>query len=137
MVHGVELLRSPGAQEVRERARRRRELGPRAVLDEPAPVEDGDVVGPGGRGQPVGDEQARPAGEELLGGGGDAVLGDGVHPRRRLVEDDDAHVAHEQPGERDELLLPRRQGAAAGAEAGRQPVGQAVDPVPQAQGLHG
>ena len=47
----------------------------------------------------------------------------------RLVEDDDAHVAHEQPGERDELLLPRGQRGPTRTEERVETVRQPGDPV--------
>ena len=101
------------------------------ALDDPATVEDGDLLGALGRRQPVGDQQAGATGEQAVGGAHDAGLGDRVHPGGGLVEDDDAHVADQQPGERDQLLLAGRQGGAARAEQGVEPVGQPGDPVGQ------
>ena len=104
-------------------------LRARALLDDAAAVEHRDLLGALGRRQPVGDQQPGASGEQPVGGAHDVGLGDRVHPGGRLVEDDDAHVADQQPGEGDQLLLPGRQGRAAGAEQGVEPVGQAGDPV--------
>ena len=66
--------------------------------------------------------------DQPLGGPDDPGLGDRVHAGGGLVEHDDADVAHEQPGERDELLLARGEAGAARAEQGVQPVGQPGHP---------
>ena len=47
-------------------------------------------------------------GEQPLGGAHDVGLGDRVHAGGRLVEHHDPDVAHQQPRERDQLLLARR-----------------------------
>ena len=112
----------------------------RTLLDDAAGLEHRDLLGALGRRQPVGDEDAGAPGDQPVGGADDPRLGDRVHPGGRLVEDDDADVAHEQPRERDELLLAGRQAGAAGAEdgvearrAGRRPSrsGRARRPLPR------
>jgi len=103
------------------------------VLDDPAVVEHGDERGALDRGEPVRDQHARTAGEQPVGGGDHPALGERVHPGGGLVEDDDLHVTHQEPGERDELLLPRRQRRAARAQERVEPVGQPGDPAAQAE----
>ena len=93
-----------------------RSRGP--LLHDAAPLEHRDLLGPRGRGEPVGDQDAGAAGEQAVGGAHHAGLGDRVHPRGRLVEHDDADVAHQQPGEGDQLLLAGRERGAARAEQG-------------------
>ena len=82
------------------------------------------------------DHDADPPGEQPLGGPVHAGLGDRVHPRGRLVEDDDPRVADQDAGEGDELLLPRRQQVAARAQPGPHPVGQVGDPRRQPEVTH-
>ena len=105
----------------------------RTLLDDAARLEDGHLLGPLGRREAVGDEDAGAPRDEPVGGPDHSRLGDRVHAGRGLVEDDDAHVAHEQPGERHELLLARREGRAARAEHRVQTVGQPGHPLGQAQ----
>ena len=107
--------------------------GARALLDDATGLEDGDLLGALGGGEPVGDEDAGAPRDQPVGGAYDAGLGDRVHAGRGLVEDDDADVAHQEPGERDELLLAGGQAGAAGAEDGVEAVGQPGDPLGQAE----
>jgi hypothetical protein len=79
----------------------------------------------------VGDHDAGAAGQQPVRGADHAGLGDGVHPRGRLVEHHQLHVADEQPGEGDQLRLTGRQGGAAGSQQGVQAVRQPGDPVVQ------
>ncbi len=71
--------------------------------------------------------------EQPLGGGDDAGLGEGIHAGGRLVQHDDLHVPHQQPGEGEQLLLPRGQDRAAGAEQGVDAVVETGDPVTEPQ----
>ena len=96
-------------------------------------VEHRHEVGSGRRGEPVRHEDAGAAGEQAVGGHHDEALGHRVHPGGGLVEHDDGDVAHEEPGKGDELLLARRERGAPGAERGVEAVGQAVDPVVEAE----
>ena len=99
-----------------------------ALLHHAAVIEHGHEAGPLDGAEPVRDQHAGAPGEQPVGRGHDARLGERVHPRGRLVEHHELHVAHEEPGERDELLLARRQRGAAGAEEGVEAVGQACRP---------
>src|SRR4051794_34025768 len=84
------------------------ELVMRAALDDPAVVDDEDLVGlPHGR-EPVSDHERGPAGERRLER---ALYGDlrlAVEMRRRLVEHDDRRRLQQQPCNRETLLLPTR-----------------------------
>lgn len=124
-------------QEAAEGAGLLSEHGPAALLDDLTVVEHDDVRGPLDGVEPVGDEDPGAADEQTVGGRDDPALGERVHAGGRLVEDDDAHVAHEQPGEGDELLLARGQRRAAGAEEGVEPVGQPLDPLAEPELAHG
>ena len=124
-----------GHQQVPERPRGHGELGAGALLNDPPAVEDGHQRGPLDRGQPVGDEDAGPGREQSVRRGHHAALRERVHARGGLVEHDHAHVTHQQAGEGDELLLPRRERRAAGTEQGVQAVRQTGDPAVQTQ-LH-
>ena len=105
----------------------------RPLLDDPPGLEDGDLLGALGGRQPVGDEDAGAPRDQPVGGADHARLGHRVHPGGRLVEHDDADVAHEQPREGDQLLLARGEAGAAGAEDGVEAVGQAGHPLGQAE----
>ncbi len=105
----------------------------RPLLHDATRLEDGHHLGPLGRREAVGDEDAGAPRDEPVGGADHSRLGDRVHARGGLVEDDDAHVAHEQSGERHELLLARRQCRATRAEHRVQAVGQPGHPLGQAQ----
>ena len=109
------------------------EHGARALLDDPAVVEHRHEVGSGRRGEPVRHEDAGAAFEQAVGGHHDEALGHRVHPGGGLVEHDDGDVSHEEPGKGDELLLARRERGAPGAQRGVEAVGQAVDPVVEAE----
>ena len=105
----------------------------RAVFHQTATFEDGDPVGPLGRAEAMGDDDAGSPGEETLGRCNHLVLGDGVHPGRRFVEHDHLHVADEQAGERHELRFARGQRESGRSEQRVQPVGQARDPIGETQ----
>ncbi|GAA2218065.1 hypothetical protein GCM10010413_03510 [Promicromonospora sukumoe] len=96
-------------------------------------VEDRHEAGALDGAEAVRDEHAGAPAEQPVGRGDDARLRERVHPRGRLVEHDQLHVPHEQAREGDELLLPRRQRGAAGAEERVEAVGQAGRPVGQAE----
>ena len=63
----------------------------------------------------------------------DQLLGGRVEPRRGLVEDHQAGVLQEDPGEGQQLRLARRQPTAPVAKLGVQSLGQGAVPAPQAQ----
>ena len=131
-----------GVEQVAERAVLGGEPAARALLHDATRLEDGDLLGALGRREPVGDEDAGAPRDQPVGGAYDAGLGDRVHPGGGLVEDDDADVAHQQPRERDELLLARRtgwcrpgRGRCRGRRAARRPTrsGRARRPPPRSR----
>jgi hypothetical protein len=103
----------------------------RALLDDPAAVEDDEPVHAGDRAQPVRHHERGPALHEppqrLL----DEDLALGVQRAGRLVEQQDRRVAQDRPGEGDPLALSAGQLHAAladhGVEAVRQRVGELRD----------
>ena len=64
----------------------------------------------------------------------DAALGPDVDARRRLVEDQDARVGEERPGERDELALAEREAGAALGDLGLVAVLELEDELVRADG---
>ena len=80
-------------------------------------IEHEHLIGPLDRAEPVGDDDAGPAGEQPVDGVLQQRLGVGVEPRRRLVEHDQPGVLQEHAGEGDELRLARRQTARQSARA--------------------
>src|SRR6266508_6721220 len=70
-----------------------------AALDDAAVVEDQDQVGGEHGRQPVRDDERRPPGEERAQRGLDVLLGDGVEVGRGLVEDQDARILEDDPGD--------------------------------------
>ena len=107
-----------GVEEPAERPVLGGEAVARTLLDDATRLEHGDLLGALGRGQAVGHEDPGAPGDQAVGRADDPGLGDRVHAGRRLVEHHDADVAHEQPGEGDELLLAGREAGAAGTEDG-------------------
>ncbi len=107
------------------------ELGQHPALDHAHPV------GPGRGGQPVGDDDGGAALHQALDGGLHHGLGAGVEAGGRLVEHEHLGVGQGGPGERDQLLLPRRQAAAALADLGVEAVGQAGEALPHPDRLQG
>ena len=72
--------------------------------------------------------------QQPLGGPLHPRLGDRVHPRGGLVEDHHVRVADQDPGERDQLLLPGGEHVARPRRAWcRMPSGRSADPGGQAQ----
>lgn len=74
----------------------------------------------------MGDDQASAAAQQGLQGGLDELLGDGVQVRGGLVQDEDAGVFEDGPGDRDPLFLPAGEPVAAFADEGVVAVGSAV-----------
>ena len=87
-----------------------------AAFDNPAGVDDGDLVGRPHGGQAVGDDDRRALGEGGRQGGLDGGLRAGVEVGGGLVEDHDAGVLEQQAGESDALLLAARHAVAAVAD---------------------
>lgn len=85
----------------------------------------------------MGDQDSRAPLQQALGGTDNSRLRDRIHACCRLVEDDHLHVADQQPGEGNELLLPGGEAGAARAEQRVQPVRESVHPVVQAKPFHG
>ena len=81
------------------------------VLDDPAVLDDGDLVAALDGREAVRDHDRGAPLEERVDGALDVALGRGIQPRGRLVEDHQARVAQEDTSERDELRLARRQRA--------------------------
>jgi len=98
-----------------------------AGLHDPPVLEDQDPVGREHRGQSMGDHEAGAAMEQRLQGGLDELLGDGVEVAGGLVEDQDAGVFEDHPGDRDSLLFTAGQPVAAFADHGVVSVGQGAD----------
>ena len=130
---GRRVLVGRGLQQRPERPGLAGQPGPGTLLHDAPAVEHRDLLGALGRREPVGDQQAGAPGEQPLGGAHHVGLGDRVHPGRGLVEDHHPDVAHQQAGERDELLLAGRQRGAARAEQGVEPVGEPGDPGVEAE----
>ncbi|MEO3890509.1 hypothetical protein [Nonomuraea sp. B5E05] len=74
-------------------------------------MHDEDQVRIADRGQAVGDDEACPPPEEGLQGVVHPHLRDRVQVGCRLVEDDDAGICEQPPGERDGLAILERLGA--------------------------
>ncbi len=122
-----------GVEQAAERPVGGREVGARTLLDDATRLEHRDLLGALGGGEPVGDEDAGATADQPVGGADHPGLGDGVHAGGRLVEDDHAHVAHQQAGERHQLLLAGRQAGAARAEHRVEARGQPGHPVGEAE----
>ena len=89
------------------------DLGERAVLHDPARLEDHDPVGQGvGVDRVVGDEQADAVegGQVAAQVAADLAAGAGVEGGQRLVEQQQAGLGGQRPGQRDPLGLAARQG---------------------------
>ena len=66
----------------------------------------------------MGDEQGRPVRHDGAQGVVDALLDPGVHGAGGVVEDEDAGVVEDGPGQRHPLALPARKGQAPLADDG-------------------
>ena len=99
-----------------------------ALLDDPAVVEEDDQVGDlAGEADLVGDDDQRRAGPgEVLDDGEHLADQFRVERRRRFVEQDDAGLERERPGDRDPLLLAAGELARVGVRLVGEP-----DPVEQ------
>ena len=106
---GYHLVVTGVGEELPKRPDFDRESASRPVLDDSTGLDHGDVVGALRGPESMSDQDARPSPQQPLRRGDDLRLGQRVHPGRRLVEHDHPYVAHDEPGERDELLFPRRQ----------------------------
>src|SRR5579875_1220303 len=86
------------------------------ALDDPAVVEDDDLLRVADRREPVRDRDRRPPLREPVERLLDEPLGLGVERGGRLVEDEDRRVAEDRPRDRDPLLLAAREAVAALAD---------------------
>ena len=86
-------------------------MGP--LFDDAAVVDDDDVVGIADRAQAVGDDDGRAAFHEAVQGSLDDLFAFRIESRRRFIEDEDARVLEDGPGNGDALALAAGQGAAA------------------------
>ena len=100
-----------------ERAVLGQQLGLGAALRDAALLDHEDLVGAADGGEPVRDDHRGAAAEERVERLLDQDLARAVDVRRRLVEDQDARVGEQRPGDRDQLPLARR-------EARRRPRGR-------------
>ena len=80
-----------------------------AAFDHPAAVDDEDLVGVANGAQPVSDDDGRAAAEQHPHGALDALLALRVHAAGGLVQDEDARVGEQRPGEADQLPLSGRE----------------------------
>lgn len=103
------------------------QLRVRALLDDPALVEDVDDVGALDGAEAVGDGNGGAALGRLVQGGLDDVLGLGVEGRRGLVQEQDLGVADQGAGDGDALLLAAREQRALAAHDRVEAVGQRHD----------
>ena len=111
----VEVVVEPAALE---------QLAVRAALDDPALVDDEDLVGPAHGRQPVGDDDRRPAFEGGVEGPLHGGLRLAVEVGGGLVEDDQARSLEQQPREGQSLLLAAGQAVSAVAHDGVEPLGE-------------
>ena len=117
----------PGAVEARVGAARLDQLVVGALLGDPAAFEDDDLAGAADRREAVGDDDRGAALQQPLQALLDRLLGAHVDVGGRLVEDQDARLGQQRPGEGDELALAGRELDAALADLGLDPVRQRGD----------
>ena len=98
-----------------------------AVGHHPAALDEHDPVGQGDGRAPVGDHDRRPARHQPAQRGVDLRLHRWIHRRGGVVEDEDAGVGEQRPGQRDPLALPAGEGEAPLPHHGAVPVGQRFD----------
>ena len=126
--HGLGLARRElGAVELGVATTQCEQLRVPTALDDPAVLEDDDLVGRADGGEPVRDDERRTPLERLAERGGDRRLGGRVERGGRLVEDDHAGVGQQQPGDGEPLPLAAGEPVAALADDGVEPAGQARD----------
>ena len=89
-----------------------------ADLHDSPGIEHDEPIGPPQRGQPVGDRDRRPPGDEPVDRRLNDRFGLGIDARRGLVEDQDPRVYQQRPGDREPLPLAAGEATAAFADAG-------------------
>src|SRR6185312_3074292 len=97
------------------------------AVDDPAAVEDDDLVGEGDGREAVGDYEGGAAGHRLAQAGFDRRLGGRVDRGGGVVEDQDPGVGQDRPGDRNPLPLAAGEGEAALADPGLVAVRQLAD----------
>ena len=98
-----------------------------AAVDDPAAVDDDDLVGERDRREAVGDDEGRPALHHLAQAALDRRLGARVDRGGGVVEDQDPRVGEQGAGDRDPLALAAGEGQAALADQGLVAVGKVAD----------
>ena len=98
-----------------------------AVVDQPSALQDQDHIRGQDRGEAVGDHERRPTAEERPQRRLDELLRERVEVGRGLVQDDNARVLQDHPGDRHALLLAAAEPVAALADDGVVSVGQRTD----------
>ena len=96
---------SPFSAISRVQRRRLDQLVVRAARGDAPVLEHDDLVGQRDRRQPVADDERRPRAHQAAQRVLDLGLGGRVDARRRVVQDQDARVAQQRPGDRDALAL--------------------------------
>src|SRR4051795_2561562 len=112
----------------------REQLVVRALLDDPAVLQDDDQVGVADRREPVGDDEGRAAVQKPPQRALDLSFRADVDGARRLVEDQDLRVREQRPRERDQLTLAERQPGTAFAELRLVAILEALDELVGADG---
>ena len=107
----------------------RQQLGMRPLLDDSPVIEDHDPVGPLDRGKAVRDQDRGAADHQPSQRFLHDRLGGIVERRGRLIEDQDARVFEDRPGDREPLALPAREARAALADDRVIPLGKLADEV--------
>ena len=108
-----------------------------AAFDDAPGFEDEDDVGVADGGEPVGDDDGGAAFEGLVEGGLDGGLGGVVQGGGGFVEDDDAGLGEQQPGDGEALAFPAGEAVAALPDDGVEAVGQVGDEVGEAGAAQG
>jgi len=99
------------------------------TLENPAALENEDLVGMADGGKPVRDHKASSVFHEVVERLLDQALGRGVHARGRLVENQDRRVFQEGAGDREALLLADAEFHPALAEPRVEPLGEPADEI--------
>ena len=100
-----------------------------APLDDAALIQNHDAVGIADGGQPVGDDENRPALHQRVHAGLDLGLGVGIDGGGGLVQDHHRGIRHRRPGDGDELPLALGEPGAVAGEHGLVALGQPGDEV--------
>ena len=99
----------------------------RALLGDDPAVHDQDPVGPRDRREPVGDDEDRATGHQVVERGLHEALALGVERAGGLVEDQDRRVAEDRPGDGEPLALAAGEAHAALSDDRLVPLRQLAD----------